>query len=232
MIKKLTLSQSLKFYFLGGLIIALFATLFIIDLGHGSDNSRILDLLEFHGFMIILGVLFVLMRKNQLRFKEFSFKCTNENFEQALKQTAKENEWEIQSFNNNEFIALQRIYFSVYLLITIIKKDSVIYINCIQNPDRYTFELALGWRKRNIKTFINKLSYLIDGTYYYANRVSIWDIIIRVMVIIGYLSAIMFLLLSIIAFFYNETLGGIIFGVLGVLVLGPIIYKFFKKPNH
>lgn len=232
MYKKLTRSESLIFYFPGGFLIVLSAIFFILDFFKTSDNPNGRNLLIFYCLLAILGIILILVRNQQLRFKEYSINYTDEDFEQALKQTVIENDWRILSRNHDQITAIQRLYFNIYLLITIIKRDSLIRANCIQNPDKLTFELSFGWRKRNIRTFINNLSHAADGTHYFKKSRSLWDLIIRGMAIIGYLSSIMFIILSVVCFYNNEILIGTISGVLGISIIGPALYKPMIKPKN
>ena len=132
---------------------------------NGGDEG-VAYYLFFAAPMVISGV----WLRQMLKFRFYLFDCTNEEFAKAIDQTKTELNWHIESLSKNQVQASCKTLdqlFSPGELITIIKEDNGLYINCVPNPDlenpyRHTYA-TFGMRKVHVKRFIENIDRIIKN---------------------------------------------------------------------
>ena len=108
---------------------------------------------------IIPAVVFYLIQKRRLRFREVKVEYTEQEFQEAIERTAKEYEWQIE-FNDNKIFRAYRPWNwtgSWGEMITIIKDKDRLLLNSICDPNKWSSVASFGWNKRNIDTFLKNL---------------------------------------------------------------------------
>lgn len=108
---------------------------------------------------IVPAVVFYLIQKRRLRFREVKVEYTEQEFQEAIERTAKEYEWQIE-FNDNKIFRAYRPWNwtgSWGEMITIIKDKDRLLLNSICDPNKWSSVASFGWNKRNIDTFLKNL---------------------------------------------------------------------------
>jgi hypothetical protein len=108
---------------------------------------------------LILGIAYIFIQKNRLRFKEFQIKYSKDDFQEAIRRTIDEYNWQIE-FNDDYFFRAYHKDFwasSTGEMITIIKQENKILINSIAILDIRN-SASFGWNKKNIRIFLNNIS--------------------------------------------------------------------------
>ena len=108
---------------------------------------------------IVPAVVFYLIQKRRLRFREVKVEYTEQEFQEAIERTAKEYEWQIE-FNDNKIFRAYRPWNwtgSWGEMITIIKDKDRLLLNSICDLNKWSSVASFGWNKRNIDTFLKNL---------------------------------------------------------------------------
>lgn len=108
---------------------------------------------------IIPAVAFYFIQKRRLRFREVEVEYSDQEFQEAIKRTAKEYDWQIELNDNKIFRAYRPWNWtgSWGEMITIIKDKDRLLLNSICDPNKQSSVASYGWNKRNIDTFLKNL---------------------------------------------------------------------------
>lgn len=114
---------------------------------------------------LILAVFFAFVQYRQLYFKEYKITYTDEQFKEAIERTVKDLEWRIDRDNKAFLKAYRRSNWtgSWGEMVTIIKEKDQLLINSICNPDSFSSIASYGWNRKNVKTFLNNLTDIINN---------------------------------------------------------------------
>lgn len=179
-----------------------------------------MDIIVMPGLFLLAAITFYLIKKNQLTFKEYNIDCSKEEFETALKLTAENNEWEINKIDDNHIVATQRIVFSTFLMITILRKRNKLYLNCINDPETWSSGLTFGWRKKNIDLFLANLEKTQNDLPITGVEHKKWGIFDYILRIVAYPTCLFMMVMSVYMIRSNENvLFGILLGLLGLGIL-------------
>jgi hypothetical protein len=131
--------------------------IFITGNYHGSRS--VVELISVSIPTFVLAIALAYLQYRRLRLKEIKIFYTPEQFQEAVRRTAKELNW-IIVYNQNDFFFADSIghwSLSGGLLITIIKESDGILINCRHDPLFGSPIFSNRRYKRNIKTFLKNL---------------------------------------------------------------------------
>jgi hypothetical protein len=161
---RLTIKQTLGHYWV---------TLFLLFIGFlvGSWNlieiyvintyidSRTTEELISASFVFLLpALLLAFVLYQQLKFKKINLTLTDEQFQEAVKRTVNELEWQIEQ-NNETFFRAYRIEANTGEMLTIIRDKDYLLINSIGIDS----VISYGWNKKNIKIFLKNLFAVLNG---------------------------------------------------------------------
>lgn len=115
--------------------------------------------------MLLVAVIFYIIKKRSLRFKEVQIIYTNEEFQEAVKRTANEYKWRIDRNNKKYFRAYRPSNWtgSWGEMITIIREKDRLLLNSICDPNTIGSITSFGWNKRNVDTFLKNLNDVKEG---------------------------------------------------------------------
>jgi len=161
---KLTVMQAVGHYFVVFLLLLVCGltaySLFEIYVtktytGVPTSNELIRTSLPF----FIGAIIFYFIQRARLNFYELTIKHSEEEFEEALRRTAAELEWEIEVHQKKYVRAIRNSNWtgSWGEMITIIKDGDRLLLNSICDPDKMTSVASFGWNKKNLKTFSSNL---------------------------------------------------------------------------
>lgn len=137
-----------------------------IGLLSSSSLERIFNLFYLMTMpMLILAFYFYMQLKKSLRYKEVEVKCSDIEFEEALKRTTKElgllvettEKGYFRGYSDYDYIGIEGS------MITIIKKEDFILFNSIKDPNRYTLSGSWGRNKKNYNIFLKNLRDVLKG---------------------------------------------------------------------
>ena len=108
---------------------------------------------------IVFSIVCFLIQNRKLYFREYNISYTEEQFQVALKKTAHELDWTIESNKKGSTRASRSSNWSGSWgeMITIIKRDNQILLNSICDPNLKSSVISWGWNNRNRKSFISNL---------------------------------------------------------------------------
>ncbi len=114
---------------------------------------------------IIPAIVFYFIQKRRLRFIEVQINYTDQEFNEAIKRTAKEYDWRIEYNNKSIFRAYKPWNWtgSWGEMITIIRDKEKLLLNSICDPDKMSSVVSFGWNKKNIQTFLKNLNDVKNG---------------------------------------------------------------------
>jgi len=108
-------------------------------------------------FFFISIILFLLKYKN-LKFRTIEIDIDNNEFNKALKLTINELKWQKLTKSKNYFLGLSESSLIGFgERVTIIKKDRLILINSIDNPNNILSNFSFGGNRKNLETFERNL---------------------------------------------------------------------------
>ena len=103
---------------------------------------------------LIAAVAFYCIQKRRLKFKVLEISVDTGTFITAVKETAKQLDWEIIERKNNLIVAKSNFSWRSWgEMITIIKDENRILFNSICDPDNRPSVASWGMNKVNLKTF-------------------------------------------------------------------------------
>jgi hypothetical protein len=108
---------------------------------------------------IIPAIAFYFIQKRRLRFKEVKIDYSEQEFQEALKRTVEEYNWQIE-LNDEAILRAYRPWNwtgSWGEMITIVKDKDRLLLNSICDPNKLSSVASYGWNKRNINTFLKNL---------------------------------------------------------------------------
>lgn len=190
------------------------------------------ELLSFSLPWIVTAILFLVIQKQQLKFKKINIQYSDNEFKEAIERTVKELEWEIER-NNKTFVRAHRPWnwaSSWGEMITIIKLKDGFLINSIGDPETWGSGLGYYWNRKNIKTFIKHLTEIkqglpfIEKTEKVENEWSLKRIGIRLLM---YPLSILIIAAGLFAI-YSSTVRGVIAGIAGISFFSIWIYVDIK----
>lgn len=114
---------------------------------------------------LLLAVFFAFIQHRRLKFKEINVAFTDEQFQEAIERTAKDLKWRIAR-NNKTFFRAYRPWNwtgSWGEMVTIIKDKDRLLVNSICNPDNMSSVASYGWNRKNIKTFLENLTDVLNN---------------------------------------------------------------------
>jgi len=170
--KRLKLSrwQALEHYFvvIFMLIVPFLMLIFLFEIYISKTYTGVRTANDFISFalpMVVIAIVFYFIQNRRLRFREFQIKYTNQEFQQAVRRTVREYEWEIEINNEHIFRANRPSNWtgSWGEMVTIIKGKDRLLINSICDPDKWSSVLSYGWNRRNVNTFLKNLSDVKNG---------------------------------------------------------------------
>ncbi|MES1181974.1 MAG: hypothetical protein ABUL44_04175 [Flavobacterium sp.] len=120
---------------------------------HTYNSTKPIDY-TFGYFWILPALIFYFIQKRRLKFKAINISVDNNIFHNAVEQTAKELEWNVQQMTRD--IAIAKSGFSWRSWgeqITILHDKDKILFNSICDPDNRPSVASFGMNKLNLKTF-------------------------------------------------------------------------------
>ena len=114
---------------------------------------------SFMFFSIVIFLLFIIQYR-RLNFIKIEIIFTENQFEEAVRRTAKDLEWKILRNNKKMLQASRNNMFGSLLgeLITIIKGEGFVLINSICDPNKWTNIFSFNRNQENVKIFLRNLS--------------------------------------------------------------------------
>ncbi|MEA4974540.1 MAG: hypothetical protein VB046_02275 [Paludibacter sp.] len=241
---KLTLMQRITHYSMIFLwIIPTIASfVFIVKdyLGTYSGQSDVKSW-PFIFFLCILIFLYILQYR-RLYFKKIEITFTESQFQDAIKRTINELEWDIVKNNKKMFQATRNDLISAIMgeLITIVKCDGYILINSICDPNKWTNILPFR-NNENIRVFLKNLREVVSSipevprVQIVENELSFKRMLFRIII---YPICLIMILVGILMIYYHITLRNALAGVgliaLAIVILYADIKLFFnyKKKKY
>jgi hypothetical protein len=141
------------------LIAPIFTTYSLIQIyfTHSYTGVRSAGELAIAGYpWIILAFASFFIQKRRLKFRKIQISVKPENFKKAVMLTSNKLNWEIQNITNNYAVANRKGNFpggSWGELITIIRKENLVLINSICDPNNKISVASWGWNRKNAETF-------------------------------------------------------------------------------
>jgi hypothetical protein len=162
---KLTFGQKIDHYFIVVflLLVPSFTAydIYKMYVTHTYDGVRTAsELLTFSLPFLILAVAFIFIQRSKLKFQEIKLDHSDDQFQAAVKLTIQDLKWDIEHNDVDYFRAYRPWNWTSSWgeMITIIRDKERLYINCICDPNKTSSVVSWGWNKRNIKTFLTKLT--------------------------------------------------------------------------
>ena len=167
---KLTTIQTLKHY--GIVLLLLFIVsltgwslieIYLTDTYEGVRTAE--ELIKTSLPFFAIAIIFAIIQYRRLNFKEIQVPYTNEQFQEAVDRTVKDLEWRIERNNKTFFRAVRPWNWtgSWGVMVTIIKDKDRLLINSICDPNHMNSVASYGWNRKNIKTFIENFSDVLDN---------------------------------------------------------------------
>ena len=105
---------------------------------------------------LILAIIFYLIQKRRLQFREVRIAYTEEDFQQALEKTVEDLQWQVVQNTSKVMRAHRPSNWTGSLgeMITIIKDKNLLLLNSIADPTRQGSVVTYGWNRKNINTFL------------------------------------------------------------------------------
>ena len=132
-------------------------SLFQIYVTKNYTGVRTAQELMLTGYMwLIPALLFYLIQKKRLKFREINLSVDKEQFQKAAELTADKLGWTIQHISTDFIKAVRQGGFSSGSwgeMITIIRDADKVLINSICDPDNIVSVASYGWNKKNVRTF-------------------------------------------------------------------------------
>lgn len=193
---------------------------------------------------LCLSILFFLIQKRILKFKEFKINCSHENLTSAMARSAKSLDWKVESADQILFAFdkenLDFRYNSGYLIV-VTKTKSGFLFNSLSDPRNTVVPIIKPYFTLNIEVFKKHLIDVIKGTEYnedfpsLANEWSVRKILSRLFLYPISIGILLFLFYSLNS---NESISAKGFISLIITSIISIIYLFYdikgllKKTKH
>lgn len=116
-------------------------------------------------FFLFVSIFFFIIQYRRLNFKEFNVTYTDDQFQEAVKRTASELEWDIDHKSKSFFRAYRFSNWTASWgeMITIIRDKDRLFINSICDPNKRSSIASFGWNIKNIKTFAKNLADVLNN---------------------------------------------------------------------
>lgn len=233
---KLTLGQRIThFSILFPLMIpALFSIVCIIEDFFGFYKGKVDIESQYSSavFFIIIIILLYIIQYWRLYFKKIEITFTESQFQEAVRRTSNELEWEVVKNNKKMFQATRDDLIGAIMgeLVTIIKSDGYLLINSICDPNKWTNILPFR-NKVNVSVFLKNLHNVTNEVPHtpkisvIENEYSFKRVLFRIIV---YPICLLMILGGILMIYYHITLRNALAGVGSIALAVVILYADIK----
>ncbi|WP_298370951.1 hypothetical protein [uncultured Lutibacter sp.] len=120
--------------------------------------DRVIDGIGLPIVLFLISIIIFIIKYKNLEFKTIEIDNDNNRFEKALEFTIKELEWKKLDKSKNYFSGVSESSLIGFgERVTILKKDRLILINSIENPNNILSNFSFGGNRKNIETFKRNL---------------------------------------------------------------------------
>ena len=107
----------------------------------------------------LIAIVFFFIQRHKLKFLQYKINLTQENFEEAIRRTAKVENWTITTYNKQVIQAIHRpdIWMGAGEMITIMKQGNTVLINSISNPNERGWSFWGHQNRRNVVSLLDNL---------------------------------------------------------------------------
>jgi hypothetical protein len=184
-------------------------------------------------FILVFVLIFSVIQYKRLNFKEFQILYTEEQFQEAIKRTVKDLEWNIQKNNKAFFRAIRPWNWtgSWGEMITIKKGKNQLFINSICDPDHMSSIASYGWNQKNIKTFIKNLLDVLNNRPHeieIEQEINEWSAKSFLIRLLAYPICIIFIVLGIYIVLENLSIKSFFLGIIVIIIASTYLFSDIK----